>query len=424
MKIIITERQFDLLEQQLGLFDDEELPMSDEFDDEELPMSDEFDDEELPMFDNEEEEFQISDESDEENIPEITYANALHKPDFNFVFFSGVKGDLPSEGKIKLINVRALNSPREREDDIIIDVNEFTNSKFGYKISDTQPEVRNIKSFDVTTPKVNSTLNPDTINLKFMNVIFKCLKNIYGNTINWSKGGGRGPGGRGGVINIYTINTILKNENLITSNFPGGDWSILNYFDTNPKVRDYLMRKYKKDTKISIKTNDNLNSWCKWIEDNQKNFFTKGIVLNKLVELNTTSYISGYHNEKTVYNYLLNIISNNPELMIEDPKKPGDSSDRKGVDFSIINTSTGLESKFQAKPLVGYNVNGKEHIVNSYNVKNLEKKGVEYFIFSSRDTNDKDIIIFEKREGEIISDKNIVVFNYPPISPEELLKEL
>jgi hypothetical protein len=136
MKIIITENQYlRLLENQIDLFDDEEeeLPISDEFDDEELPMFDEFDDEELPMFDDEEEEFQISDESDEENIPEITYTNALHKPDFNFVFFSGVKGDLPSEGKIKLINVRALNSPREREDDIIIDVNEFTNSKFGYK---------------------------------------------------------------------------------------------------------------------------------------------------------------------------------------------------------------------------------------------------------------------------------------------------
>lgn len=406
MKIIITETQYaKLLEQQLDLFDDEELPMSDEFDDEEA-------------------EFQISDESDEENIPEITYTNASHKPDYNYVFFSGVKGNLPSKGKIKLINVRALNSPREREDDIIIDVNEFTNSKFGYKISDEHPEVRNIKSFDDTTPKVKSTLNPDTINLKFMNVVFKCLQNIYGKTTNWDKDGNRGPKGRGGVINIYTINTILKNENLITTNFPGGDWSILNYFDTNPKVRDYLMNKFKKETKTSIKTNDDLNSWCKWIEDNQKNFFTKGLVLNDLIRLNSTSYISGYHNEKTTYNYLSQIISNNPDLMIEDPKKPGDSSDRKGVDFTIINTRNGLVSNFQAKPLVGYNVNGKEHIVNSYNVKNLEKKRVEYFIFSSRDTNDKDIIIFENRQGEIISENKIVVFNYPPISPEELLKEL
>ena len=367
----------------------------------------------------------LPDESDtEEIIPEITYTNALHKPDFNFVFFSGVKGDLPSEGKIKLINVRALNSPREREDDIIIDVNEFTNSKFGYKISDTQPEVRNIKSFDVTTPKVKSTLNPKTIKTNFMNVVFKCLKNIYGETTNWSTEGDRGPKGRGGVINIYTINEILKKNKVIQSNFPGGEWSILNYFDTNPKVRKYLMFKYKRETKISIKTMDDLNGWCKWIEDNQKNFFTNGFVLNKLVELNTTSYLSGYHNEKTVYNYLSNIISNNPDLILEDPKKPGASSDRKGVDFTTINTITGAMNYFQAKPLEDYNVNGEEHIVTSYNVDDLENKNVQYFIFSSRDTNDKDIIIFEKREGEIISDDTTVVFSYPPISPEELIKEL
>ena len=129
MKIIITENQYlRLLENQLDLFDGEE------------------------------EEFQISDESDEEDIPKITYANAKHKPEIGFVFFSDVNGDLPSEGKIKLLNVRKPKSKGEREDDIIIDVNKFTKSDFGYKISDEHPEVRGIKSFDDTTPKLQVLL--------------------------------------------------------------------------------------------------------------------------------------------------------------------------------------------------------------------------------------------------------------------------
>ncbi len=410
MKIIITERQFDLLEQQLDLFSDEE---------QELPMSDEFD--------SEEEDFQTSDESDEEIIPVITYSTAKHNPAQKYVYFSGVKGNLPLDGKIKLVNIRALNSKGEREDDIIIDVNKVTKSQYGYKISQIEPEVKIIKSFDdtfdKTTPNVTSTLNPNTVKTYFMNVVFKCLKNIYGVT-NWSKDGERGPKGRGGVINIYTINEILKNAKVIQSNFPGGEWSILNYFDTNPKVRNYLMTKYKRDTKISIQTMDDLKGWCKWIEDNQENFFTDGEVLNKLVELNSTSYLSGYHNETRVYNYLSNIISDNPDLILDDPKKPGASSDRKGVDFSIINTNTAVIHDFQAKPLEGYYVNGEKHIVTSYNVDKLEDKNVQYFIFSSRNTSDDDIIIFEKRVGEIISNNTTVVFNYPPISPEELLKEL
>ena len=73
MKIIITERQFDLLERQLDLFSDES-------------------------------------DDNEELIPEITYTNAKHKPEFGFVFFSDVKGDLPSEGEIKLVNVRKPKS--------------------------------------------------------------------------------------------------------------------------------------------------------------------------------------------------------------------------------------------------------------------------------------------------------------------------
>ena len=395
MKIIITENQYlRLLENQLDLFDGEE------------------------------EEFQISDESDEEDIPKITYANAKHKPEIGFVFFSDVNGDLPSEGKIKLLNVRKPKSKGEREDDIIIDVNKFTKSDFGYKISDEHPEVRGIKSFDDTTPKVTSTVGPRTIKLKFMNVVFKCIQNIYGKTTNWATDGNRGPKGRGGVINIYTINKILKDANVIQSNFPGGEWSILNYFDTNPKVRNYLMNKYKKETGISINTMNDLNGWCKWIEDNQKNFFTNGVVLNDLIKLNSTSYLSGYHNESTVYNYLSNIISNNSDLILDDPKKPGASSDRKGVDFTIINTNTAVMNDFQAKPLNSYNIENGQYIVTSYNVADLENKNVQYFIFSSRNTNDNDILIFEKREGEIKSNDTTVVFNYPPISPEELLKEL
>jgi hypothetical protein len=393
MKIIITENQYKkLLEQQLDLFADEE---------EELPMSDE------------------SDEEEEEVIPIITYSTTKHKPTFGLVFFSDVKGDLPSEGKIKLVNVRKPKSKGEREDDIIIDVNKFIKSEFGYKVNDTEPEVRNVKSFDDTIEKETSTIGPDIINTKYKQIVFDSLKEIYGrNPKTWLNDGKRGPEGRGGVINIYTINDYLLAKNLITTSGEGGEWSILNYFDTNPSVREKIMKMYSKP----INSKEDLNEWCDWIYENRVKLFTKGPELEKFVKLNFGSFHNGFLNEDKAYKYVSDLISSDDNLSISNINLPGSSLDRSGIDFTVKNKIKRSKSNFQAKPFGELSNNGSVYTITSYNVRNVEKKPVQYLIFASKDKDE--VVIFENKTGQIKSTFNSVEFDYPPISPEELLKEL
>ena len=404
MKIIITERQLKLIEQELDLFDDEELPMSDE--------------------------------SDEEELPIITYSTANHGPKYSKVYFNDAIGDIPTSGKVILVNVRKPKSPREREDDIIIDADKVgicKNSRFeAYCVDDYHPEVRGVKSFDDTYVKVISTIGPNIIKLKFQEVVFKSLKNIYGSDSNtWTNDKTKGPGGLGGVINIYTTGDFLLGKNLINTNGDGGEWSILNYFDTNPGVRGSIMRMYEKETGISINSMEELNEFCNWVYDNRVELFTDGPKLNKFVKLNFGSFHNGFLNEDKAYKYVSNLISIDNNLSMSIINLPGSSLDRSGVDFSVTNKTKikdkdGGVSKFQAKPLNGLSNVGNVYTIDSWNVSGVEKKPVKYFIFTSHDK--EGVFIFKNIKGEVKSESKTesktVVFNYPPISPEELLKEL
>ena len=368
-----------------------------------------------------------SDESDtEENIPVITYTNANHGPKYSQVYFEGVYDELPSEGKIKLVNVRTPNSKREREDDIIIDVNKLSKANYAYKykVQHTEPEVRNIKSFDDTYVKVTSTIGPDIIKSKFQEVVFKSLKDIYGSDSNtWLNDKTRGPSGLGGVINIYTTGDFLLGKKLIDTNGDGGEWSILNYFDTNPGVRESIMRMYRKP----INSMEELNEFCKWVYENRVELFTDGPKLKKFVKLNFGSFHNGFLNEDKAYKYISDLISSNNNLSMSKINLPGSTLDRSGVDFAVTNKTKIKdkdrgESKFQAKPLDGLSNDGSVYTINSWNVSGVEKKPVKYFIFTSHKK--EGVVIFKNNKGEVKSTSKTVVFNYPPISPEELIKEL
>jgi hypothetical protein len=409
MKIIITENQYKkLLEQQLDLFDDEE---------EELPISDE------------------SDEEEEEVIPIITYSNASHGPKFSKVYFNDAIGDIPTSGKVKLVNVRKPNSKRETEDDIIIDADKVgicKNSRFeAYCVEDYHPEVRGVKSFDDTYVKVISTIGPDIIKSKFQAVVFKSLKDIYGSDSNtWLNDKTRGPGGLGGVINIYTTGDFLLGKKLINTNGDGGEWSILNYFDTNPGVRESIMRMYSKpinSMEKPINSMEELDEFCNWVYKNRVELFTEGPKLKKFVKLNFGSFHNGFLNEDKAYKYVSDLISSNNNLSMSEINLPGSSLDRSGVDFAVTNKTKIKDKdrgvrKFQAKPLDGLSNDGNVYTINSWNVNDVEKKPVEYFIFTSHKK--EGVVIFKNIKGSVKSTSKTVVFNYPPISPEELLKEL
>jgi hypothetical protein len=364
----------------------------------------------------------------EDEIPIVTYSNALHNPGHHYVYFNDVKGNLPSKGQIKLVNIRKPNSTREREDDIIINVNKFTTTtrQGNYKISDREPEVKNIKSFGDTKEKVVNTIGPNIINNKYKETIFRSLKDIYGgNSKTWSNEPGRGPRGQGGVINIYTLNDYLLDKGLEPTE--GGEWSVLNYFDTNLQIKEAILKKFKEfNGNKPISTMEELDKWCSWIYEHKDNLFFKDKnVLKKLSDINFGSIYHGvFLNEKKAYDYISDLISGNENLSIV-TYKPGSEIDRKGVDFTVINKTKDPEmgiNHFQAKPFHGLSKRGDVYTVYSHNVRYVIKKDVKYYIFTSHQQ--EQIVIFEDKTDGIKPFDNYVEFNYPPISPQDLLKQL
>jgi len=110
---------------------------------------------------------------------------------------------------------------------------------------------------DDTNTESNITIESPEFTKPFKEKVFFILKDIYGNT-NWSNEEGRGTRGRGGFVNIYTVYDLMKEKGLDDYEQEGGDWSIINYFDTNPQVRKYLVDLWKKETSNSLTNEDSV----------------------------------------------------------------------------------------------------------------------------------------------------------------------
>lgn len=257
------------------------------------------------------------------------------------------------------------------------------------------------------------TINSDEFTKKFKEKVYFILRDLYKGD-KWSKDRSRGPGGGGGVVNVHTLYDLLKKKGLEGYSEEGGDWSILNYFDTNPVVRRTIVGLYEKETGNIVDNEDVMNDFINWMSKNRTKIFKDGPILNDLVEKNIESLYQGELNERTAYDFLLSKLEKLPNWELMGRALPGSVSDREGVDFKMKNKNTGTEATFQVKPLSNLKRRGKFFIVKSYNIKNLDKKPVNYFVFASSDKGD--VFIFRNTKGKYtILDKDSVQFEEPPI---------
>jgi hypothetical protein len=255
-------------------------------------------------------------------------------------------------------------------------------------------------------------INSDDFTKKYKEKVYYILKDLYSS--NWDSDRSRGPGGGGGVVNVHTVYDLLKKKGLEDYDPEGGDWSILNYFDTNPQVRKLIVGLYEKETGNIMDNTETMEDFIKWMSRNRNRIFKNGPILDNLIEKNIESLYQGERNERKAYEYLTKILENIPEWKLKGRSVPGSKSDRDGVDFVMQKENSDKIAKFQAKPLNSLERVGKFYKIISYNIKNLDKKPVDYFVFAS--SNHEDVYVFRNDEGKYtVLDNNTIQFEEGPI---------
>ena len=266
---------------------------------------------------------------------------------------------------------------------------------------------------DDSNTESNITIESPEFTKPFKEKVFFILKDIYGNT-NWSDEEGRGTRGRGGFVNIYTVYDLMKEKGLDDYEQEGGDWSIINYFDTNPQVRKYLVNLWEKETSNSLTNEDSVKDFILWMSRNRNKIFKEGPILKDLVDLNATSLMKGEMNERRAHEFLSKVVEKLPDWELSKRYLPGSTSDRSGIDIIMTNEKKQKSAKFQVKPLTSVQETKDGYLVTTYNVIGLDKKPVDYFVFASYDVDD--VYVFKNIEGkyEILS-KTEVLFKNKPI---------
>ena len=269
---------------------------------------------------------------------------------------------------------------------------------------------------DSSKPEENKTrqisTNSDEFTKKYKEKVYYILKDLYQS--NWDSDKSRGPRGGGGVVDVYTVYDLLKEKGLDDYDPEGGNWSILNYFDTNPMVRKTIIDLYKYETGNVINNEETMNDFIKWMSRNRNKIFKEGPFLKTLIELNTESLYQGELNERRAYQYLTKIIENLPGWKLKGRSVPGSKSDRDGIDFVMEKENSDKIAKFQAKPLNSIERVGNFYKVKSYNIKNIDKKPVDYFVFASSE-NDNIYIFRNNIDKYVILDNDTIQFEEAPI---------
>ena len=269
---------------------------------------------------------------------------------------------------------------------------------------------------DSSKPEENKTrqisTNSDEFTKKYKEKVYYILKDLYQS--NWDSDKSRGPRGGGGVVDVYTVYDLLKEKGLDDYDPEGGNWSILNYFDTNPMVRKAIIDLYKYETGNVINNEETMNDFIKWMSRNRNKIFKEGPFLKTLIELNAESLYQGELNERKAYQYLTKIIENLPGWKLKGRSVPGSKSDRDGIDFVMEKENSDKIAKFQAKPLNSIERVGNFYKVKSYNIKNIDKKPVDYFVFASSE-NDNIYIFRNNIDKYVILDNDTIQFEEAPI---------
>ena len=353
----------------------------------------------------------------EEQHKEITYKKAaLGSGKFNnILFFNGTSG-LPDEDTEK-ITVRDEYDSHKWAD---IDVGDFRVSKRGglYVVlnKNTRPHIQH--------------LIPDSFKLED-------IKKDY----NWKHRGHKTWMGKVKYAIDDALQAIYKNKDLGINhswgqptenhmegilNFEvaqGSDfgWSILNFFNTNPVVRNILLEEYERHLKDNnLPMNFNIDEFVTYIGENkEKLFHPRSETLKKLSTANHSTWGYGIKNETGASDYLKKWYGDGYNVMWK--INPGLRRDAvSGVDIEVQNKDSGNIHTYQAKPLYGHYKRKNQWVVKSTGLKYYSPSKVDYFVFGP--SNKGEVLIFKNEGNNPFSTKEMG-FNSPPLIAPEPLNE-
>ena len=231
--------------------------------------------------------------------------------------------------------------------------------------------------------------------------IRKCLKDVYKPLGMW--GSIQSPDDNcetgEGVIRAY-------------AHIPGEDeWSILNRFDTNTKVRDKIKQLFTAQNPGQEITTSSLMDF---IENNKKQLFN-GDYTDELVELNRTTIESGNRNEKFAIEILKKYFG---DRAIIKRFCSGDYRDtKKGMDISV--EIGGNSFHVQVKPfedIKSYideeNADTYFQVKTFYNPTKYSEKNVDIIFFVNFES--QRYILFSNNRSKIVAKSNNSVSFYEP----------
>jgi len=218
-----------------------------------------------------------------------------------------------------------------------------------------------------------------------------------------------------GVINYRRVKYGYNNA--LISN-----WSILNYFNTNSLVIQFLLKLYFKQTSASL--NDFANDFGKgesgflrWVRDNKEILFSpSSVYLDEMEKLNLSTLKRGIAREQQAVKITMGIHRVGEGSITE--YCPGSIEDTiNGRDFKVsLDTETFYY--YQSKPLDGEMVEEKDeknkkvkYVIYTHSMKKYGNT-VDRLIF----LNEKGkYYIFENKDYEVLSYGGVVKFSNPPL---------
>ena len=350
------------------------------------------------------------DEQQEINYRDVS--NPKRYGNKEYVYFKGT--DSPKEGDAEMI---ILSGP---DGDVTLDSMEVKNAKFGgIQVNYNRDTKQELDKLFVMKECMFSDEELDRTPGGWGSKWNKGKTGIYKNKLFWTI--------QNSLKNVYSANVAGEGEptpfhlpkGII--NVPGTDaqgttvgWSILNFFNTHPLVRQILIDEYENhlhDNNLPCRFL--IDEFTDWIKDNKYEIFGSGELLNRMVKANQGTWVNGQRNETASMAYLKDFYGD--EWTGVSVSEPGITEDATGgIDMSMVNSTTGEELNFQAKALSNLEEMGDGRWkINSGWLHWYDPQKVDYYVFTKASNGESYIF---KNEGQHPQNGGkSMIFNYPPL---------